>query len=196
MTVEEAKLFFPYNEEDDLSDLYDERLFEYKQFFLAKTPIRKVFEAKLDKLLQMDKAYRVLANIELDKQQQITEEKIVFSDVILDAFNQWEQQKGMAKQQISIASEASSLYKTVNNYLHLVDCYRIKWYTDQEIDIEITQLSKDEDPMAVLDAIRTFKNEGGEKFEDILKMNSNSFLLKEMKRLSLLIKNYGNGRGF
>lgn len=196
MTVEEAKLFFPYNEEDDLSDLYDERLFEYKQFFLAKMPIRKVFEAKLEKLLQMDKAYRVLANIELNEQQQITEEKIVFSDVILDAFNQWEQQKGMAKQQISIAYEASSLYKTVSNYLNLVDCYRAKWYTDQEIDIEITQLSKDEDPMAVLDAIRSFKQEGGEKFEDILKMNSNSFLLKEMKRLSLLTKNYGNGRGF
>lgn len=196
MTVEEAKLFFPYSEEDDLSDLYDERLFEYKQFFLAKTPIRKVFEAKLEKLLQMDKAYRVLVGEEIDEQPTKLVENIVFSDVILDAFNQWEQQKGIAKQQISIAYEASSLYKTVSYYLHLVDCYRIKWYTDQEIDIEITQLSKDEDPMAVLDAIRTFKNEGGEKFEDILKMNSNSFLLKEMKRLSLLIKNYGNGRGF
>lgn len=196
MTIEEAKLFFPHNEDDDLSDLYDERLFEYKQFFLAKTPIRKVFEAKLDKLLQMDKAFCVLTAKESVEQPKELLDDILFSDVILEAFNQWEQLKGKAKQQISMAYEAPILHKNVTEYLHLVDCYRSKWYTEQEIAIEIAQLSKDEDPMALLNAIREFKTDGGEKFEDILKMNNNSFLLKEMKRLSLLIKNYGNGRSF
>lgn len=194
MTKEEAKLFFPYNEEDVLSDLYDERLFEYKQFFLAKTPIRKVFEARLEKLTQLNKAYMVLSEIPAAQEEVIQTEQILFSDVILEAFNQWEQLKGIAKQRIATSFDANTLHKYVQEYLTLVDSYRKKWYTDQEIHVEITQVSKDEDPMAVLEAIKAFEAIGGKKFEDILKLNTNSFLLKEMKRLSLLIKNYGDGR--
>lgn len=194
MTKEEAKLFFPYNEEDILSDLYDDRLFEYKQFFLAKTPIRKVFEAKLDKLNQLDKAYAVLSETPVVQEEIVLPEQIVFSDEVLAAFNQWEQLKGTSKQKIATSFDAATLAKSVREYLLVVDCYRKKWYTDQEIAIEVTQVSKDEDPMAVLEAIKAFNASGGKKFDDILKLNTNSFLLKEMKRLSLLIKNYGDGR--
>lgn len=194
MTKEEAKLFFPYDEEDILSDLYDERLFEYKQFFLAKTPIRKVFEARLIKLDQLNKAYKVLSGESVDQTLVIETEPPVFSDILLDAFNQWEQLKGRSKQRIATAFDAGTLQKHVQEYLILVDAYRKKWYTDLEIPVEITQVSKDEDPMEVLEAIKAFETAGGKKFEDILKLNTNSFLLKEMKRLSLLIKNYGDGR--
>lgn len=194
MTHDEAKLFFPYTEDDDLSDLYDERLFEYKQFFLSKTPVRKVFESRLDKLAQMDKAYCVLSGKEIKAEKDCICEKTHFSDVILEAFNQWEQSKGSRKRQIMLSRDASALKQNVLSYLCLVDDYRLKWYTEQDIDLEIAQLSKDEDPMEVLAEIKSFEEEGGINFEDILKMNTNSFLLKEMKRLSLLVKNYGNGR--
>lgn len=194
MTKEEAKLFFPYNEEDILSDLYDERLFEYKQFFLSKTPIRKVFEARLEKLNQLDKAYTILSGVPAVRVEILPAEPIIFSDVILEAFNQWEQRKGIAKQKIATSFDAGTLSGNVQEYLILVDAYRKKWYTEHEIPVEIPQVSKDEDPMVVLEAIKAFDASGGKKFDDILKMNTNSFLLKEMKRLSLLIKNYGDGR--
>lgn len=194
MTNEEAKLFFPYNEGNYLPDLYEDRLFEYKQFFLSKMPIRKVFESKLDKLVQMDKAYRILTGDENKAEISGDDDEVIFSDVILEAFNRWEQLKSKSKQQIMLAQNASILKRNVLSYLQFVDAYRMKWYTDHEIDIEIAQLSKDEDPMEVLEAIRSFGKEGGRNFDDILKMKSNSFLLKEMKRLSLLIKNYSNGR--
>ncbi len=194
MTPEEARLFFPYTEDDDLSDLYDERLFEHKQFFLSKTPIRKVFESRLEKLAQMEKAYRIIANEPLSGNNEPSVEPVDFPDNLLAAFNLWEQLKGNSKQQIMLSRTASELRENVLRYLQIVDDYRIKWYTEQEIDAEITQLSKDEDPMEVLQAIRSFEEEGGVNFQDILKMNTNSFLLKEMKRLSLLVKNYGYGR--
>lgn len=194
MTPEEARLFFPYSEEEDLSDLYDERLFEYKQFFLSKTPIRKVFESRLEKLAQMDKAYRIIANEPLSVNNEPSVEPVDFPDNLLAAFNLWEQLKGNSKQQIMLSLTASELRKNVLRYLQITDDYRLKWYTEQEIDAEISQLSKDEDPMEVLQAIRSFEKEGGVNFQDILKMNTNSFLLKEMKRLSLLVKNYGYGR--
>jgi hypothetical protein len=196
MTQEEAKLFFTYEDGDDLTDLYDERLFEYKQFFLSKTPIHKVFLSKLEKLRQMDRAYQSLVGNSYEEFSSVVSSPISFSNVIREAFTQWEHAKGICKQQLMMAQDAKALHLAVENYLSVVAEYRQKWYTDQEIDLEISQVSKDEDPMEVLGAIRAFEEAGGKNFEDLLKLNNNSFLLKEMKRLSLLIKNYGNGRSF
>lgn len=193
MTPEEARLFFPYNEADDVTDLYNERLFEHKQFFLSKTPIRRVFESRLDKVAKMDEAYHVITGKKVSSGEEKSEEITRFPDHLLTAFTQWEQLKGRSKQRIMQSQSASALCHHVHFYLRITDEYRLKWHTDQEIDIEISQLSKDEDPMDVLRAIRAFEQDGGVNFEDILKMNTNSFLLKEMKRLSLLVKNYGNG---
>lgn len=194
MTQEEARLFFPYDENDDLSDLYVERLFEHKQFFLSKTPIRKVFEARLEKLIQMDKAYGIITGNEAASYDSELNEAIGFSDNILTAFNQWENLKGKSKQLIMFSQTALSLRKNVMDYLQIVDEYRLKWYAEDEINVEISQLSKDEDPMEILSEIKLFEQGGGIYFEDILKLGTNSFLLKEMKRLSLLVKNYSNGR--
>jgi hypothetical protein len=194
MTIEEAKLFFPYSENDDLFDLYDERLFEYKQFFLSKTPIRKVFEAKLEKLTQMNQAYEMITGNQDVLSDAEPNETIDFSDTIRIAFNQWEELKGKSKQLIMHSKNAFSLRENVLYYLNVVDEYRLKWYTGIDIDSEIPQLSKEEDPMDVLAEIKSFEQEGGVYFEDILKLGTNSFLLKEMKRLSLLVKKYGNGR--
>lgn len=194
MTPEEARLFFPCDEDDDLSDLYLERLFEYKQFFLSKTPIRKVFESRLEKLIQMDRAYRIISGDEIFPDDMQLNETVSFSDGLREAFNQWEELKGKSKQLIMHSNNALILQRNVLYYLRIVDEYRLKWYTESEIDIEISQLSKDEDPMEILSAIKSFEEEGGIYFEDILKLGTNSFLLKEMKRLSLLVKNYSNGR--
>ena len=57
MTNKEALLFFPLTKESEIEDLYEELLFEYKQFFINKFPLKKVFEAKEKKMLQMQKAY-------------------------------------------------------------------------------------------------------------------------------------------
>lgn len=193
MTKEEAKLFFPYDETDNLSDLYNERLFEFKQFFLVKTPIRKVFEAKLLKLDQMDNAYRYITNLNPLEIQYEEEQPILFSNDVLEAFLNWENVKGQIKQQISVTRDAQTLKCFVLTYLKIVDNYRSKWNTNESIDIEIEQLAKDEDPMQIFEAIKQFNRDGGKYFNDIPKMNSNKLLLKEMKRISLLNKNYGNG---
>lgn len=190
MTVNEANVFFPHEEHDDLFDLFEDRFFEYKQFFLAKTPIRKVFESKLDKLMQMNQAFYFLTEQTINNSDVTELKNIEFSDVVLEAFNQWEIEKGNCKKEIMLSDDAYSLRKSVVNYLFIVDKYREKWTTDKEIDLDVPQLSKDEDPMEVLFAIKEFNTQGGKVFNDILKMNSNSFLLKEMKRLSLLSKKY------
>lgn len=192
MTIKEAQLFFPHEESDQLIDLYEDRLFEYKQFFLSKAPIRKVFVSKMDKLKQMEEAYFVLSNIEVSVISINAQTTITFSDEVLKAFTEWELFKSQFKQQLMLSNDGQSIIKTVTDFLSVVDLYHSKWYTDEEIDIEIETLSKDPDPMYVLEAIKDFNSQGGVYFDDILKMNTNSFLLKEMKRLSLLSKKYGD----
>lgn len=202
MTKEEAKLFFPYEVGDDLEELYDERFFEYKNFFLSKIPIKKVFESKLGKLTQMAKAYQQLqldlnsinVPIELNENNHHSNGNTVFPDNIMDAFNLWEQQKGVCKQRISASTEINSLTQAIKQYIDVTESYRNKWLSDEEIAIELSQLSKEEDPMQVYAAIVAFNNEGGKDFKDILSMKSNLFLLKEMKRLSLLAKKYNSER--
>jgi len=192
VTIKEAQLFFPHEESDQLIDLYEDRLFEYKQFFLSKAPIRKVFVSKMDKLKQMEEAYFVLSNSEVSANSINAQTTITFSDEVLKAFTQWELFKSQFKQQLMLSNDGQSIIKTVTDFLSVVDLYHSKWYTDEEIDIEIETLSKDPDPMYVLEAIKDFNSQGGVYFDDILKMNTNSFLLKEMKRLSLLSKKYGD----
>lgn len=194
MTLKEAQLFFPYQESDDLTDLMDERLFEYKQFFLSKTPIRKVFEAKLDKLRQLNEAYLTLTQAASNNKISVPQESVNFSDEVLTAFKQWETYKSQFKQQLMTAFEAHRIEEVVINFLVVVDAYRLKWETNHEIEVEIETLSKDADPMYVLEAIKAFNLQGGIYFHDIVKLGNNSFLLKEMKRLSLLSKKYGDVR--
>ncbi|HLU88058.1 MAG TPA: hypothetical protein VKZ44_09910 [Taishania sp.] len=194
MTLQEAKLFFPFEEADDLDDLYAERLFEYKQFFISKTPIRKVFESKLVKLKQMHDAYCLLTNMPIVEVENKQYNVVQFSDELKSAFSEWERLKSQVKQELTIANHALQLIQTISWYLSIVDTYRLKWYTEELIEVEIDQLSKDPDPMEILQAINDFEQSGGKTFEDILKMRSNIYLLKEMKRLSLLVKNYGDGR--
>ncbi|MCO5259489.1 MAG: hypothetical protein M9916_05035 [Crocinitomicaceae bacterium] len=200
MTIDEAKLFFPFEEGDDLEELYDERFFEYKNFFLSKIPIKKVVESKLNRLVQLDKAYRFLQQ-ELNNVR-IPEPSIDWSEVnkaiefpnnVLKAFNQWEELKGKCKQQIAVATAIENLFKAVNEFVAVTNSYRAKWVTEQEIDIEVSQLSKEEDAMQVYAEIKQFNEKGGTTFDDILLVNDNLFLLKEMKRLSLLAKNYSSG---
>lgn len=188
MTVEEASLFFSYEPEDDLADLYDERLFEYKQFFLSKVPIRKVFEAKLAKLRQMEKAYVALSGAVLSVQPAISGFSSQYSTVIKEAFNQWEQSKARCKQLIMSASNAVQLEQAVQVYLSESASYWQLWFTEEAIDSELDSLSKEEDPMSIFGAITAFEQQGGVYFSDILTMKTNSLLLKEMKRVSLLIQ--------
>lgn len=195
MTAEEAKIFFPHTEDDDLQDLYDERFFEYKNFFLSKIPIKKVVDAKINRLLQMENAFRFLQN---EEAVSITIPRthptvIEFSDNVLQAFNQWEQQKGMCKQRIVAASTIEALVEAVNYYVQVTQNYWQKWAIAPNLEVEVEQLSKEEDPMQLYAAIQQFNAAGGVTFEDILTVNNNLFLLKEMKRLSLLAQNYGNG---
>jgi len=197
MTNKEAELFFPISSDQLADELYAERLFEYKQFFLTKPPIKKLFDGKLKKLTKMDKAYRLLTN-QIEKNDTpkilpeiITLNKIEFSNIISKAFYKWENAKSMIKQQIISSVDAQELKTNAQIYTEIAEKYYKCWYCSENIDVDIDNISKDLDPMLILQQIKLFEAENGYYFSDIIRMKTNTVLLKEMKRLSLLIETYG-----
>lgn len=191
MTIEEAKLFFKLEEEDDIQDAYDEQLFEFKQFFLSKPIISKVFKSKLEKLAKFEEAFCLLTD---SRFKPLIAEKtsIVFSDNVLEAFQRFEQLKSELKQQISLATSSSDLAQKVDSLLVVTYTYYQKWRTSELLPVEIDVIAKDPDTMELLTAIRAFNMQGGERFEDISSQKNQPVLMKEMKRVSLLLEKFGN----
>lgn len=190
MTKEEAILFFPYSEEDDLLDLYDERFFEYKQFFLSKTPIRKVFLAKEKKMQQMYASYLFLSGQTDTQQEEIQFSKYTFTTSILETFNLYQQYRNELKNKILQSNSVIELSATIYNLLQLQTAYYENWSPVEFLEKETITISKEIDPMQLLFAIQEFNKLGGFTFEDLNSKRNISpiMLINEAKRLSLCRK--------
>lgn len=177
-------------DEDDLIDLYEEKIFEFKQYFLSKTPIFKLFESKLSKLEKIGNAYSLLTNINVE----ITETKLEFNDSqteILANYLHFQEEKNRIKTKISNSDNAFELVSWVKNILELEKMNAEHWFSEIEIDANIL-VSKEPNPMEILEGIKIFNQNGGTNFDQLKKLENNppEILIQEMKRLSLLFKKY------
>jgi hypothetical protein len=190
MTKKEAFLFFSHTEEDDLYDLYEERLFEYKTFYLTKFPIEKVFLAKEKKMLQMHEAFTIIIEKELPFKKPFFDTIDLTSETILETFNSFQKNKNQLKNQISKSQSALELSKITRKLLETQKTFCDKWKIDGSFEEEKIIYSIEPDPMTTLNSIIEFNSKGGFTFEDL---NSKRNILPEMlfneaKRLSLCRK--------
>jgi hypothetical protein len=190
MTSAEAAIFFPHNANDDLDDLYEERLFEYKTFFITNFPIKKVFLAKEKKMLQMHEAYILINRC----CPQLIEVPVIFkkniSDLISEAFNTFQNNKNVLKSKISNSTNAIEVSNAIRLLLEIQTNYIEKWILEGDFNTENIKYSKEPDPMEVLKSILEFNKMGGFSFDDL---NSKRNILPELlwneaKRLSLCRK--------
>lgn len=190
MTVKEALLFFPHNQEDDLLDLYEERLFEYKQFFISKPPIEKVFLAKEKKMMQMHDAFILFQGDEINKIEEIQKNTYAFSENILESFNYYQRIKNQIKNAITNSKSAIelSIYSMELIFIHY--SYSEKWIILDDLNKQNILISIEPDPMYILKSILEFNSKGGFLFEDLnTKRNIlPEMLINEAKRLSLCRK--------
>lgn len=194
MTKSEALLFFPFDEsEEEIEEVYESLLFEYKLFFQSKVPIRKVFNSKIQKLKKMHEAFLVLggqiesAIFELDLK--------LTNGSMLDLFNQYQRLRNSIKVQLLSVENAVELEKIVNHYLLLEEMYRNYWPQIELDGGEQISVSVEPDSMSLLKALKELEGEqicdfsqlhskSAEKIEN----NSLNIILMEAKRLSLLRK--------
>lgn len=190
MTREEALLFFGgVTDEDELEDAYETQLFEYKQFFLSKAPIAKLFESRLRKLQKLADAYATLTSAPATGEThhfQVPE-----SADILGTFQSFQKAKNELKRLISNTASAAALGTLAEALVSLEKENASRWSTalDDEADIIV---SKEPDPMYLLEAIQAYRQQGGETFAQLKNLENNppQVLIQEMKRLSLLFKKF------
>ena len=194
MTKREALLFFPFDDlEDEIEEVYEGVLFEYKLFFQSKVPIRKVFCSKIHKLKKMHEAFLVLGgkiesvNLELDLK--------LTNGSMLDVFNQYQRLRNSIKVQLLSVENAIELEQIIIDYLLLEEEYRIHWPHIELDEGEQISVSVEPDSMLLLKALKELDLDKTVNFNDLesksaekKENNSLNIILMEAKRLSLLRK--------
>lgn len=183
MTKEEAKLFFQWEDGEDPEEVWEEKLFEQKQFFLTRPPIPKVFFSRLKKLKKTQQAYLVLTEqedeIALSKSNDAAE--VAFSENVIEAFNQQQQYRMKMKAEVLRANTFVALEKSINTWLELERMYLEKWRVeDSGLELDVV-ISKEPDPMELLQILREF-----EKTNGVLTFKN---VKNELERLPVMIKN-------
>lgn len=197
MTKEEAKLFFHWEEDQTAEDSWEEKLFEFKQFFLTRPPIPQVFLSRLKKLEKMRDAYLVLTD--QSKEEEVVEEHhdktYDFSDKVIEAFNLQQGFRMKVKSELLRSNTFSAIQNSIMNWLTHEKSYMLKWRLNEPIDKSDILISKEPDPMELLEEIRQFEKRMGaltfEKVKNDLERLPD-MIKNESKRLTLLFdKNYG-----
>ena len=190
MTKKEALLFFPLPQDEDIEDFYEELLFEYKQFFISKFPINKVFIAKEKKMLQMHEAYLLLGGEKKYRDFLNFEIPITLPPTIKECFEIYQQNRNLLKSKILKASTFYEITSFINCLLELQHIYNSKWINVSHLPDTEIQISNEPDPMTLILAIKDFNSKGGITFDDLnaLRNISPNLLLNEAKRLSLSTK--------
>lgn len=189
MTKNEALLFFPLISGDEIIDLYEEYLFEYKQFFLTKYPIEKVFLAKSLKMNKMHNAFIVLGGKTI-KSTSISNLEYQQKENILECFNYYQNLKINLKCRLNKCNNAIAINDYIYQLIQLEKKYAENWSASIKISDDKVLISKEPDPMLILKAIREFNILGGKTFNDLKTMKniSPNLLINEAKRLSLYFK--------
>lgn len=192
MTREEALIFFQIEDEEDLQDALEEQLFELKKFFLSKAPIAKLYEGRIRKLVKTEEAFLALsAHIQKEEHHSVQAFEMTGFGSILDTYLLFQKHKNDIKRQISNASAAGDLLLLAEALVNLEKANAETWYIESADENDII-VSKEPDPMYLLAAIKSYRENGGESFNQLKNLENNppQLLIQEMKRLSLLFKKY------
>lgn len=194
MTQQEAFDYFKSSDEEEIEEIYEEKLFEYKKFFLSKVPVDKLFRGRISQLVQLQAAYTAAMASD--------EKKIAFTlsefsllpeqyNLLSVFFSAYQKVKNELKQKISRSSQANELIVLAEALVSLEKEYAKAWYSEIVTD-ESVIVSKEPDPMYLLESIRRFEESGGKTIDDLKKSGAEApgLLFNEMKRLSLLYKKF------
>ena len=189
MTKEEARLLFSPSD-GEFEDYFEDQLFEFKQYFLSKPPIRKLYQSKLGKLQQLEEAYCALGYAVNSNFYELN--TFVYSDDVKDAFFSWEKVRGDFKLKLLRATCYSDIANLTEELLNQYEAYTKLWV--QTFEVNEAKVSLEPDPMMLVEAIQDFNQSGYACFKDLAHLNDDNPLLNESKRLTLLSKmNESNG---
>jgi hypothetical protein len=188
MTLREAKLIL--GEEEDAYDQYELLLFEHKNYFLNKLPVLKIFKPRFSKMQNEKNALEVLLGKFDTESPSFVQNNYSFSENILETYNYYTQEKNKLRLAIMHAETSEAIQFFAFQLCDLEKKYAACWNLEKLE--EQTLISKEPDPMAVFEAIKSYQKTGGMTFEDLRKMRNEPpvELWKEANRLSHLVTKY------
>lgn len=188
MNREDALLYFPYEEEDDLNDLFEERLFEFKQKLMTIAPSRKLFDIQLSRFSKISDAYLYLSDT-VDSNDVVEFSLIHFEDELAIAWKAYNESKNQLKLLLNRSESLNEIRQLVNLMLENMIRFTAPFeLLNLKEDVNSVLLSKEPDPMEISAAIQKFNEAGFHKISEIKQLDSNNILFQEAIRLSLWSK--------
>lgn len=186
MSPTNHKIFFPFEEGDDLFELYEERLFEDKQFFTSKPIISAVFNKRIAKIEKREISFRTLTKTEVISSSFLPFEATI-GDSIPEAYRIMQKAKSATYKEIFAATDSPSVIQLATNLLSIHSQFVNELFIPNYDDDGIILLSKEPNPSELAKSMKAFELAGGENIEDLqqLTYEGKETLLHEAKRLSL-----------
>lgn len=185
MTEQEALIYLPLDEENDAQDLYEEKLFELKQFFLSRFPMTKLINARLAKFEKVEMAYRVLGGVVPHFTEKAVKNYPKF-DSIHALYKWYNLEKNAARLQLSAANSMGEMKSLLENYVELTRYYASHWKVNLAEGEELTiKRGVEPNPMDIQDALNTLSTHQNLDAEYIFSLPDDNCLKSEAKRLSL-----------
>lgn len=187
MTIDEAKIYLPIDQDEELVDCYELKLFELKQFLSSNFPVTKVVNSKLKRLEKLDEAFITLGGVFKDSVATNVEGKIKGES--LDQIHaSYTYERNRLRMLIMNSRNGSELRLILMVYLDLIRQYAVHWKGEYQGQDKVV-VSKEPDVMELQKAIAEFKAEGKASFEEMKNSDeSKNILVGESKRLSLWLK--------
>ncbi|GAB5418167.1 MAG: hypothetical protein Crog4KO_32470 [Crocinitomicaceae bacterium] len=193
MKSSEAQLFLALKEGESLEEAYEQKLFEWKNFFVHRFPIPRLFNKKLTQLKRLEEAYIALGGLS-SKPSQDLDLSTDYDLALKQSFQQFQADRNQLKLRLYAVNSASELIQVVEGLLQITKSYASCW-TDASLDLSGVVVSKEVDPMDLLSAINNAEKEGVRTISEIRKLSEGNMVLNEAKRLSLWSKMEENEQG-
>lgn len=185
MSPDEALIYLPLDDESDAQDLYEEKLFELKQFFLGRFPISKVIHSRLTKFEKMEEAFVALGGKLSGAQYR---KELVFPEFnsIHTLYIWYNIEKNRLRLAISSANAKSDLATIMEEYLELTKYYASFWLLpESELTSNEIKVGAEPDPMEIQHELTHHEANRVLDAAYISALPNDNCLKSEAKRLSL-----------
>ena len=192
MTREDALLYLPIESDDELDDVYDERLHEFQRFFISNVPVSRLFNAKIETLKKIHRAYEVLANEKIDAEFAPYEMLSYTTDNLYDLVVQFQNNQNNLRQGIVMSESVLELIDVAQQMLENMRSYAACWkvgFNETLPDIRVTHPI---DEVGLLIELEELNKTNSLAMKDVVNLDSTSLVYKEAIRLSLWRKLEGN----
>ena len=194
MTREDALLYLPFKDEDELEDLYEDKLFEFKQKVLVAAPSTKLYQYHLTKLSKVHAAYLHLT-ASANPERTIEYTAKVNQDSLISAWRDFNRNKNELKLKLvstfSFSDIEFILDCLIQNQKQFASIFHKVQFENQD---ETLIVGKEPDAMALEVEIDQFMSNGGGEIKSISKLDTANLLYQEANRLSLWLKTEKNVR--